>query len=50
MPYGSRPSLLPSLRSFRAFSGVVAFKRAWYRAIVENWPADGAVPAGEDVR
>jgi len=32
-----------SLRgSWRAFSGVVAFKRAWYRAIVDTWPADQA--------
>ncbi len=32
----------PSLRgSLRAFPGVVAFKRAWYRAIVDTWPEAG---------
>ena len=37
-----------SLRgSLRAFSGVVAFKRAWYQAIVDTWPAE---PAGASER
>jgi len=33
----------PALRgSLRALPGVVAFKRAWYAAIVETWPDTGA--------
>lgn len=31
----SHPALLPSLR---ALPGVIAFKRAWYRAVLESWP------------
>lgn len=31
----------PSLRgSLRAFPGVVAFKRAWYRAVLDTWPTE----------